>query len=257
MNNSLYLTTLLFTNLSLVALIDDIKIVTFINQTSHHSPQHLPSSLELYPNQPNTNSLIWSILIPTLVERRPQFIQLFTKILRQIEAQNLENRIEIIFFSDNREADVGFKRNQLLSAAKGKYTCFVDDDDDLDEEYIQLIYNKLLDDCDCVKLVGIYHHIDRDKRTFIHSIAYKGYFEKNQIYYRPPNHLNPIKREIALKVKFDDQSSYGEDTDWAMKICKAGLIKTESQIEKPYYFYNFDPKKSVSVQKLRQRNSSR
>jgi len=227
------------------------QIKAFINQATKHDPNHLPSSCELFYAQ-KPDDLILSILIPTLVERSLQFEQIFTKLLLQILQANLQNQIEIVFYRDNRDATVGYKRNQLIANASGKYTCFVDDDDDVHAQYITLIYQALLQNCDCVKLLGIYseNHI---KRLFIHSIAYQSWFEFNQVYYRPPNHLNPIKREITSKFQFPNHMNYSEDADWSMQICRAGAIKTEANLQVPYYFYNFDAQKSVCWQRANQK----
>ena len=246
---TLLLTLIFFGATKTIAPLNPATITNFVNSATHHDPKALPSSCYLFDTDKPLD-LMWSILIPTLVERSQEFEILFTKLLRQIETENLQTKVEIVFFRDAREGDVGYKRNQLLANASGKYTCFVDDDDDVHEQYIAMIYQKLLEDCDCVKLVGIYHHIGFMKRKFIHSILYNSYFEKDQVYYRPPNHLNPIKRSISTQFKFPDQKNFGEDTDWAMQICKANVIKSEAIIEEPYYFYNFDPKKSVSWQKI-------
>ena len=226
------------------------ELNTFLHKKTHHDPSNLPSSWQLFFDKKPSN-LVWSILIPTLVERSDQFQEIFTKLIDQIKATNLEDKVEIVFFRDDREGDVGFKRNKLIENASGKYTCFVDDDDDVHNEYIPMLYEKLLEGKNCVKLIGIYHHIGHYKKPFIHSIEYDSYFEKNNIYYRPPNHLNPIKKSITSNFKFPDKRNHGEDTDWAMRICKAKVIKTESTVDEPYYFYNFDAKKSVSHQKLK------
>lgn len=222
-------------------------IKNFINQQTWHNPAYLPSSYQLFYTQ-KPPALVWSILIPTLIERSGQFEQIFTKLLLQIVQAGLQDKVEIVFYRDNRDATVGYKRNQLIKQASGQYICFVDDDDDISNNYIELIYNALLQNKDCVKLIGVFS-ANNLKKLFIHSISYDSYFEANYIYYRPPNHLNPIKREIAINFQFPNQLSFGEDTDWAMQICRSEALKTEAEICEPYYFYNFDAQKSVSLQR--------
>lgn len=198
---------------------------------------------------PQAHEICWSILIPTITERAAVFERIYTKLKHQIAQQHLEQQIEIIYFRDHKGAhNVGYKRNLLLAQSRGKYTCFVDDDDDVHDDYIKMIYEKLQSDPDCVSLTGIISFkgvAHKKPRKFIHSIRYKSYFTSPElVYYRPPNHLNPIRRSIAIQFKFPEQNTL-EDTDWAMQICRADVLKTEAEIKTPYYFYLFDINNSV------------
>jgi hypothetical protein len=177
-----------------------------------------------------------SILICTLDERSAVFNRIYNKLYEQIRKHGLEKQVEILFFKDNRRYTVGKKRNELVNRSSGEYICFVDDDDDVHSDYVKLIYDKLQDNPDCVNLQGIITTDGKNPRLFIHSIKYKSWYEKDGIYYRPPNHLNPIKRDIALKFKFPE-INYGEDAKWSMAIANSGLLKTEAHISVPYYFY--------------------
>jgi hypothetical protein len=78
--------------------------------------------------------------------------------------------------------------------------------------------------------------------TFIHSARYKTYFDQNKIYYRPPNHLNAIKKTIAEKFKFPERN-FSEDTDWAMQLSKSNLIQTEATVNVVIYYYLYRSKK--------------
>lgn len=182
------------------------------------------------------NEIKWSILIPTLKARKHLLARVHTEISNQIQAAGLDNRIEILLFEDNREHTVGYKRNWLLNNAKGEYVCFLDDDDMVSDDYIKLIYSKLLTNPDCVGLEGIITSDGKNAHKFIHSIKYHDWFFENDIYYRPPNHLNPIKRSIAIQFKFPEINS-GEDKAWSMAIEKSGLLKVEAPVSKPYYYY--------------------
>ena len=62
--------------------------------------------------------------------------------------------------------------------------------------------------------------------------------QKDNTYYRPPNHLNPIKRSIAIQFLFPEQN-YGEDAVWSKAIERSELLQTEEWINIPYYFYLF------------------
>lgn len=185
---------------------------------------------------------LWSILICTLEERKNMFDHIYNKLMGQIRTLGLENEIEVLYFCDNRTYSVGYKRNILMQESAGDYVNYVDDDDDVHDNYIQMIYEKLLKSPDCVSLVGIITVNHAKPKVFIHSIKYDRYFSKDNIYYRPPNHLNPIRRTIAAQFVFPEKN-FGEDTDWAMQIARSGLIKTEEEITEPYYFYDYIPNK--------------
>ncbi len=191
-----------------------------------------------------TTTKIWSILICTLEERKDSFNKLYNTLQAQIKENMLDNKIEVLSHSDNREMTVGCKRNLLLNQSKGEYTCYIDDDDDIHPNYIKMIYEKLQKKPDCVSLTGIVTVNGKNPKKFIHSLAYKTWFEKDGIYYRPPNHLNPIKRSIAIRFLFPE-IRHGEDVAWCLAIVKSGLLQKQELINEPYYFYNYNTNTSA------------
>lgn len=187
------------------------------------------------------HSKLWSILICTLEERKPLFEKLCAKLRLQIENAGLREQVEILYYSDNRTHSVGFKRNALLHASAAEYVSFIDDDDDVHVEYVPMIYEKLLKKPDCVSLTGVMTTRGKNPQLFIHTIKNKEYYWGNGAYQRPPNHLNPIKRAIAIQFTFPE-TNFCEDTPWAMQIANSGILKTEEAIDVPYYFYQYDGK---------------
>jgi glycosyltransferase involved in cell wall biosynthesis len=183
-----------------------------------------------------------SILIPTLTERAESFVKLNTALHRQINNNQLNDKIEILFLRDNREVTIGRKRNELLQAAKGEYIAFIDDDDRINHDYIELVYNACCEGKDCCSLIGEITFDGEKPKLFYHSIEHNTYWEDDKGYYRPPNHLNAIKREIAKRFYFPEQN-YGEDTDFAMQVCNARALKTEAKIDKVIYYYDYISKK--------------
>ena len=181
-----------------------------------------------------------SILICSLNARE----KMLNNVLDQLRKQKT-SAVEILVEKDNGKMLIGDKRNLLLKNSTGKYVAFVDDDDEVSEDYIAKVLNAIQNEPDCCGLEGIVTTNGRRRRKFIHSLRYDRWFEKNGIYYRNPNHLNTIKRDIALKVGFSSKS-HGEDRDFSMAVLPH--LKTEEYIEGPIYFYKY-VKKDLTARK--------
>lgn len=176
------------------------------------------------------------ILIPSLQSRQHMLDKLTSELSRQIRKHGLEKEVGILRLVDSGELHIGKKRNDLLDQATAEYTCFVDDDDWVDENYVYIQHWGCTQGKDCVELRGIYTQNGHFPTPFIHSVKYNKYFGKQGTYFRPPNHLNAIKKELILPFRFPEVS-FGEDTDWAMRICQAGVLTTEAPVQKPIYHY--------------------
>jgi Glycosyl transferase family 2 len=187
------------------------------------------------------NKIIFSILIASLESRKFHLDHLMSILNKQKTSE-----IEIVVNVDNGAKTIGDKRNELITAAHGEYIAFVDDDDEVDTEYVSLILSAIKKSRpDCVGIKGIITKDGRHPKQFIHSIKVQKWCEQRCIYYRYPNHLNPVKRELARRVIFPSKS-WGEDRDYSDIIRK--LIKTQEMISKSIYFYRFvTNKKSLSV----------
>ena len=83
---------------------------------------------------------------------------------------------------------------------------------------------------------GIITTNGKDPKKFTHSLRHSKWFEKDGVYYRNPNHLNPVKSEIAKKIKFPEVN-HGEDRTYSQKILP--FLKTEVYIDGPIYFYEY------------------
>jgi glycosyltransferase involved in cell wall biosynthesis len=170
-----------------------------------------------------------SILIVSLVSRKT----MLDSITRFLKAQVTAD-VEVLVSIDNGERSIGAKRNELLKSATGEYVAFVDDDDYLSPFYVKNIIEAIKDKPDCVGITGVILLKKEGPRIFKHSLQYKHWFEENEVYYRCPNHLNPIKREIALSAMFPDMSNQ-EDRVYSSNLL--GKLKTETNIETPLYYY--------------------
>jgi hypothetical protein len=177
-----------------------------------------------------------SVLICALTERK----KLLTNLLREIDLFKRRSNlnVEVLFDMDNRQKSVGQKRNDLVARAKGKYCCFIDDDDQITPLYFTEIERALQSKPDCVSMLGMYYEDGKPIKPFVHTLDCKEYHEDEEAYYRPPNHLNPILTGLVKRVGFPIQN-FGEDTDFAMRLSQANLLQTEGQVEEPIYHYFF------------------
>jgi cellulose synthase/poly-beta-1,6-N-acetylglucosamine synthase-like glycosyltransferase len=173
-----------------------------------------------------------SILIPSLEDRKPKLEQLKRELANQIGKRN----VEVLSLSDNRQMSIGQKRNMLLTQSTGEYVSFVDDDDMVSPDYIEKVLNALTKNPDCSSLTGEIVFSDGYSRPFIHSLRYTQWIDDHEgkVYYRPPNHLNAVRRAIAVQVGFPPWNS-GEDRSFSMGI--RHFLKKEEWIEGVIYNY--------------------
>jgi glycosyltransferase involved in cell wall biosynthesis len=129
----------------------------------------------------------------------------------------------------------------LVRKAQGKYVVFVDDDDSVTGEYIESILLAAEKDCDCIVFNGWMTTDGQNRKDWYISkdLPYCASIKDGkEVYLRFPNHIVPIKREIALQVPFSNKTRE-EDYDFAVKLKELGLIKTETKIDKFLYHYKF------------------
>lgn len=170
-----------------------------------------------------------SILICTIPARQTMLHTLKASLVQQ------QNGCDVEILSDDQPGTIGAKRQRLLEAATGDYVTFIDDDDDINPQYIKLIFDNM--GCDVIGFEGEITTNGRNKKRFTISKEHP-YEERGGVYYRYNNHLSPIRREIALAIGYKD-ISFAEDFDYAMRLKESGLIKTEKYIYTPMYFYRY------------------
>ena len=127
-----------------------------------------------------------------------------------------------------------------MEKSSGKYFCFIDDDDLISENYFELIFNAFKEDPDSVGFKGMYYEKEFSKMVFEHNFDNKTHFKKNNIQYRPLNHLNPMKTDIAKKLLYKE-INFGEDIDFGDRVMK--LLKSGKFINYILYHYLYDPQK--------------
>lgn len=185
-----------------------------------------------------------SILIPTLPTRRKWYKSIASQVSTQLNALTTRDKInywELVELVDpNEQVDItiGAKRNEMMSRATGEYLVFVDDDDRIADNYIELVMAGIATNPDCCSLNGIITTDGKDPKPFKHSIDYKEMYEQDGVYYRPPNHLNTVRSSIAKQMVFPDWQR-SEDSNYCFQLRDSGLLKVEYKIPETLYFYDY------------------
>ena len=139
--------------------------------------------------------------------------------------------------TDDGSKSIGEKRNEIIAGCpSAQYISMIDDDDLVTTDYVSRIAKALEQSPDCVGLEGIWNTDGKYTKQFTHSIRYRKLIVTKTAYFRSPTHINPIKREIAVRCPFP-HISHGEDAYFSKKVFP--LLKTEVFLENPLYFYEY------------------
>jgi len=178
-----------------------------------------------------------SILIATIEEREAKFKKLYDELSKQ--KAELNEDVQILFESDNKEISVGAKRQSLLLKSTGDYICYIDDDDRPSHHYIKMLLKGIAHNPDCIGFL-IECDMDGKKCMAKASNEYEEWAENIDSfrYVRTIYHKTPVRRDIALQIGFKDMR-YGEDGDYSTRLKQSGLLKKEAFINSVLYYYNY------------------
>lgn len=205
----------------------------------------------LDPEADNRDILMLSILIPTIQERTGIFRTLMKK-LRAQDAQIREMHwtlgdIEIIWDKSKKFLDggpsIGEKRGNLVKRARGKYLCFLDDDEDISPRYLEALLRLTQEDKD----VCTFRNISKfDNYWCMVDLSIHNPNEQtrsNELVLRKPWHICPVRSEFAKQVEFP-KINYGEDWQWFDKVL--AMCRTEAKTKEVLHEYRHSNKSSAA-----------
>ncbi len=181
--------------------------------------------------------MILTITIASVSIRKDMLAALLSELNRQIVQNGYEKDVEILVDDDDKRF-LGTKRKEMLAKAQGLFTCAIDDDDWISENYVRLIVEAIKNNpaVDNLKINGIITIDGENPKKWIISCHFEDWFEEEGVYYRTPNHICPIKTELVRIAGFDEVA-WGEDYPFSQRI--KPLVKSEVEIEEPLYFYQY------------------
>lgn len=143
-----------------------------------------------------------------LVERLP------CKVLDKLLSQRTSD-VEILLLFDNRHLTLGAKRNFILDRAKGDYISFIDDDDDISDDYIQTLLTASKD----VMTFKTAHYINGVFNKDVIYSTTKGNKNRDDYYIRWANAICCWRTEFARGIRYGNLT-FSEDTDFGSRASK-------------------------------------
>jgi GT2 family glycosyltransferase len=191
----------------------------------------------------NEGTIMLSILIPSIPDREIMLITLeneLKKQIRELEGFEMLGSVEIIIDKSNSFLDgglsIGKKREALVKSAKGKYLCFLDDDESIAPNYVESLIRLCNYDLDVCTFQAL-AKLDNAWGIINMKLAYKvnDQFTPEYTVRRPPWHICPVRREFAKLYNFDDINN-AEDYSWFEKVLSH--CTTEAHTDKILFQYN-------------------
>lgn len=190
------------------------------------------------------------ILLSIIMLHLPSYSRIgkYSQIAPEILRQTNGRPVEFFVIGDNKSISVGEKRNVGLDISSGKYVCFVDDDDEISEDYVSRILEAAQGKPDCIVFDMNYWKDDKFAGRVTFDIQNKRNTRNGTIGFNwMVNHLCPVRRDIALHALFPD-SNLREDFEYAERI--RPRLSTQVRIDKVLYTYRFN---SQTTETRRQR----
>jgi hypothetical protein len=192
-----------------------------------------------------------AILIPTIdsEDRRALLARLMAVLQPQVDAMNGKVVVTTLPTASEQSGGptTGQKRQVLIEKMDADYQAFVDDDDLVSEDYCIRILEALESDPDVVGF-RLRHFIDGVQTGWtVHSVASGGWGQRVgqdglMEYYRTPNHLNPVRRKLALQIGYPNRT-IGEDGDYSTRLFEKFPNMREVFINAFLYDYFYRSKK--------------
>lgn len=175
--------------------------------------------------------VILSILIPSTPAHKDCVEKLVSSLISQGNFPDVEILEDRTF-----PLVIGTKRNNMLQKARGKYCVFIDADDTISANYVSKILEACYLNPDCIGLNGTISFNGIGLKDWFISKEYGSWYQNWEGYFRTPNHISPVRRELALQAGFPE-IAFGEDAEYSRRLLP--LLKTEIVISEKLYHYDY------------------
>lgn len=181
----------------------------------------------------------WSILVPTLGERRPLFERLMAGLLPQLDKH--EGRVRVIGWHNDGSPRLPKIRQVMVAGAQSEYVSFVDDDDLVSPYYVDAVVEALRTRPDYVGFQVQCYSDGVPTAVAYHSLEFSRWRNLPGRYERDISHINPVKTRLARRADFTLAGRRAEDRAWADQMRRARVLKTQVVIPRILYHYLYVP----------------
>lgn len=178
-----------------------------------------------------------SILTPSIPSRLQRLGMDCQWLMSQLSEQIGDMPVEHLVLCDNRARNIGAKRQALADIARGQYIAFVDDDDDVSDDYVASLLEAAKTGADVItfRQQAIYNGLESE--VHFGALNHDGPFIPGGITLRAPWHVCAWKRRTVQGCLFGE-SNYGEDLTWCLQARKR--IRTAHHIDRVLHTYRHD-----------------
>lgn len=182
----------------------------------------------------------WSILVPTLGERRPLFEKLMAGLLPQLDPY--AGRVRVVGWHNDGSPSLPKIRQAMVLGTETDYLSFVDDDDLVSSYYVSSIVAALETRPDYVGFQVQCYSDGRPTGVAYHSLEFRRWRNLTGRYERDISHINPIRADLARKADFTlTGRGRAEDRAWADQLRRAAVLKTQVVVPRIVYHYLYRP----------------
>jgi hypothetical protein len=178
----------------------------------------------------------WTILVPTLGERRALFERLMAALLPQLDPY--AGRARVVGWFNNGSPSLPKIRQTMVQSADTDYVSFVDDDDLVAPYFVDEVMEALADRPDYVGFQVQCYSDGAPTAVAFHSLEHRRWKNYPGRYERDISHINPIRTALARRARFDRVGAgIAEDRAWAEQLRHAKVLRTEVVIPRIMYHY--------------------
>lgn len=194
-----------------------------------------------------TAAPVWTILVPTLGERRSLFVRLMDVLLPQVE--RAAGRVQVRAWFNNGSPPLPDIRQRMVLAADSEYVSFIDDDDLVSLEYVEAILGALSYGPDYVGFLVQCYSNGAPTNIADHDLKHGEWSNpKGGRYLRDISHINPIRTGIARHADFRRAlRGRPEDRAWVDQIRRSRLLIHQEKLDRILYHYLYSTSRTPGL----------